>query len=217
MENIAIKLLNFLKENVKDVSSENITYGESEGIPRIEVYCLNSEIIQKSIGESERILKEERIEYFNGTGSRRNFKLKELPIRPLVSVESPKGHILRENVDFNVDYVKGIVSFKSAPEKGKNNVIIKYYSSDIGVEHLTRFKAEYAVKIFAKTCEEIDTIASRIMVKFSTEDFDEFEIMRLRSEYDKDSLSRIVFIDAEFDVITITKGKAIREIKIKKS
>jgi hypothetical protein len=75
-------------------------------------------------------------------------------------VESPIGEIRKENEDYTVDYNEGAVIFRSPPEKGKENILIRYHSAKgVSVTRGLKVNAKYHIDIWASDEDACDAIA----------------------------------------------------------
>ncbi|MEM1546348.1 MAG: hypothetical protein QXP91_07800 [Candidatus Methanomethylicia archaeon] len=166
------KIINILREKVKEVPIENITIGgRVNSKPSITVSNTTFKIRKISLDDEEG---NEIIEVFNGDGANKIFKLKEKPMG-IIIVESPKGRVMNEIDDYNINYNEGLIVFRNPPLKGRKNIIIRYISSKkrLVVVKL-KLKAKYNINIVAQSREQMDSLTEAV-IKSLTESEDEFE------------------------------------------
>ena len=157
---IETTIIKVLQDNLKSVPKDNIRTKKPDlktekNLPAISVSNVDFDIeevgIGGSIGPSE-----EQQDTFSGDGKRREFNLTKKPLRPVAKVEHPLGKVKREINGYTVDYEKGIVTFRSPPEKGMNNILIRYLQP-AEVKGL-KFDLKYHLGIWARDEERRDTI-----------------------------------------------------------
>lgn len=124
-------LINTLQESLEAVPKENIStkrpdLSVSKNLPAISIVNVDFDIGEVGVGRSVNTADKENGEFFSGNGQNDSFTLSKKPLRPILSVEHPPGRRREENVDYTVDYEKGVITFRSPPEKGSDNVMIKY-------------------------------------------------------------------------------------------
>jgi hypothetical protein len=129
-------------------------------LPLIAIYDSFFKFEEVGFGAGFSETREQIVEEFSGDGKTTLFKFRELPLRPLVKVESPKNYFRKEGDDFNVDYTKGTLTFRSPPAKGKNNALITYNiaKSAAQIKGL-RLEIECNVDVWAKNAADCDMIA----------------------------------------------------------
>lgn len=113
-------------------------------------------------------------ESFVCDGKTTSFKLQGKPERPLVSVETPPKVPRTEPEDYRMDYSKGILTFRTPPEKGKENLVVRYYSaSKAGSVKSVRMNVNYYVEVWAKDELERDRLTVEVIkaLAMSQEDF----------------------------------------------
>jgi hypothetical protein len=101
-------------------------------LPTVFVYSPEFSFADVGLGGEGTDVKEEKKESFNGDAENTTFILSGRAQRPLLRVESAAGQVQIEGPDYTMDYVKGRLNFRSAPPKGKGNVIVKYNSATGG-------------------------------------------------------------------------------------
>ncbi|MBS7634390.1 hypothetical protein KEJ34_02685 [Candidatus Bathyarchaeota archaeon] len=124
-------IINILQESVEDVPKNNIGMRKpdlniEENLPAISVANIDFKVEEVGIGRSFTAKNNEVREYFSGDGEKVNFVLTKKPLKPTLIVEYPPGERRLENTDYIIDYGSGSVNFQSPPEKGSNNVLIRY-------------------------------------------------------------------------------------------
>ncbi|MBS7654099.1 hypothetical protein KEJ43_03390 [Candidatus Bathyarchaeota archaeon] len=97
-----------------------------ENLPAISIANIDFKVEEVGIGRSFTAKNNEVKEYFSGDGEKVNFILAKKPLKPTLIVEYPPGERRMENTDYIIDYEGGSVNFRSPPEKGSNNVLIRY-------------------------------------------------------------------------------------------
>jgi len=104
------------------------------------------------------------MERFDGDGKKLKFKLSNPPLRPLLSAESPPERRLREGEDFKVNYQSGVLTLENPPEKGRENLFVRYRSGK-GAGELKglRVKLAYDVDVWASEAQEQSSLVNRIV------------------------------------------------------
>jgi len=154
-------IIDVLKRNLETVPKENITTKKPDlrakkNLPAISVENVSFEADEVGVGRSVDTPDKEREEFFSGDGKKLSFTLSEKPVRPVLSVEHPVGTRRRNEVDYSVDYERGVINFRSPPEKGKKNVRIKYL---IPLETKgVKFNLRYHVDVWGREEAERDRI-----------------------------------------------------------
>lgn len=149
-------LRNNLDEKLRD-SVGNLEIGVK--LPSISVENINFEFSELGIGR--KVEPEDKvIDLFNGDGEKKEFKLKELPLKPSVTVEYPSGYPLNEN-SYTIDYINGIVKLNKSPEKGKNNVKVSY-TKPFEIRGI-RVNMVYNVNVWAEDETERDDIVMKVV------------------------------------------------------
>jgi len=161
-------MLNKIKVIIEDIIRSNIdeklknSVGDLKigvKLPSISVENINLEF--NEIGVGRKIEADDKvIDLFNGDNEKKEFKLKELPLKPNVVVEYPLGKQLNDS-SYNIDYVSGIVKFKEPPEKGKNNLKISY-NKPIEVRGI-KLSMLFNVNIWAEDEVERDDIVMKVV------------------------------------------------------
>jgi len=150
LDEIAIMLMETIKKRLSLAEGE-VVIGVPTGEDGIFIDLSEFNVEQFGIGKSSFTKKDEIREFFSGNGEQRNFKLKYKPIKPVKRIEHPIGFPLTEKKDFKISYENGTVTFNKPPEKGDENILVIYYSSEASREiDLYKLKAVYNLKIAYK-------------------------------------------------------------------
>jgi len=158
------ELIKLLKERIKEVPPENVVVEEPKELPAIVIVQHDFFIEESGVGASPVEKKVEIEELFSGNGSKREFRLKEKPVKPLLRVEHPIGIILREKLDYKVDYLAGKIEFRKPPEEGEKNIRVTYYASKSISEIRTfRLIIRYRIDIWSKSREEREKITCKVI------------------------------------------------------
>jgi hypothetical protein len=158
---IETAIVKVLQDNVKSVPKDNIRAKKpdpkvAKNLPAISFTNVDFNVEEIGIGGSTGPNKEGLQDIFSGNGQKREFTLINKPLRPITKVEHPSGKEKKENTDYTVDYGKGIITFRSPPEKGRNNILIKYLppAETKGL----KFNLKYHLETWAKDESQRDTI-----------------------------------------------------------
>jgi hypothetical protein len=157
-------LIKILQEKLTNVPKDNITTRkidlEKATFPFLSLYDADFTLEDLGIGRESGESKEEISEKFSGDGKKSSFQLSVRPIKPIISIESPLGQIRKENEDYTVDYEKGVVAFFSPPEKGKENILIRYFSAKgVFVTRGLKVNAKYYIDVWASDKDTCDSMA----------------------------------------------------------
>ena len=147
---------------------------KSPSLPLVAIYYSTFKFEESGLGAGIEDKREERKEEFSGDGKQRIFKLKEIPISPILSVESPKGSLKIEPDDYKVDYSKWTLILRTPIPKGKNNMIVTYATTKIGGEAKgLKLRIRCCIELWAKNEIECDslTLESMKSILLSTERF----------------------------------------------
>ena len=87
------------------------------------------------------------------------------PLRPIISIQTPKGIAKKEKDDYFFNYFTNQIKFISPPEKGKKNVIVKYVLAKNSAEvKILRLKVNCIMDIWSNADNiECDSITLRII------------------------------------------------------
>jgi len=161
-------IIKVLRENLKRIPKENINVKRPDfkknSLPSISFENIEFKTEDLGMGASSGEKKEGAHDKFSGDGKTEKFKLSKKPLKPLEIVEYPLGTQRREIDDYTVDYEKGIIKFRIPPEKGKNNISVKYFiDKSIGETKGLRFDLKYNLCIWAGNEEERDRITMDVL------------------------------------------------------
>jgi len=153
-DEISEELVKALQANLKYFPAEAIRRSppssKLDKFPTISIQSADFVLEEAGLGGGESIEKDVAEERFSGDGKNKEFKLAAKPERPLLRVESPLKAPKSEPEDYEVDYSSGTVRFLAAPEAGKDNVIVKYYSaSSAGALKSVRLNVNYHIDVWA--------------------------------------------------------------------
>ncbi len=146
-------ILEFLRKHLSEsIPPENIIIGDIDPKKAKSISLSNTgfTVEELGIGGSGGVKKEEVIEKFDSDGKKKDFKLSQKPLRPLISVENPAGAIKKEPDDYTVNYAGGLISFRMPTEKGKGSVLAKYYIAHaVGETRNLKFILAYSLTVWA--------------------------------------------------------------------
>jgi len=158
---IETAIIKVLQDNLKSVTKDNIRAKKPDlnvekNLPVISLTNVDFDIEEVGIGGSTGTSREGLQDIFSGDGKKREFTLTKKPLRPITKAEHPLGERKRETDDYTVDYEKGIITFRSPPEKGRNNILIKYLppAEIMGLN----FDLKYHLNIWARDEAQRDAI-----------------------------------------------------------
>lgn len=137
----------------------------------------------ESIGDFGGVREVECEDTFSGDDRTTVFTLPKHPQNPLIAVEHPQGNRLGDPDGYTADYQNGTVTFRVAPEKGKDNILVRYTLASSVAEILhVAMTYDYIVTVSADTRESRDTIAIEVIRTFYRERkfFAENDILELR-------------------------------------
>lgn len=146
-------ILETLKKGLSElVSPENIVIGELGHKTEKSVSLINTgfTVEELGIGSSGGVKKEEVEDKFDSDGEKKEFKLGQKPLHPLIIVENPIGTVKKDPDDYTVNYAGGVIFFRMPPEKGKGSVLVKYsIARAIAETQKFKFILNYALHIQA--------------------------------------------------------------------
>lgn len=155
-------ILESLKKGLSElVPPENIIIGEPDFSKTKSISLTNTGFMveELGVGGSGGLKKEEIVEKFDTNGIKKDFKVSQNPLRPLINVESPAGTKKNEPDDYNVNYAERVISFRAPPGKGKDNVQIKYHiARAVGEIRNLKFVLTYYLGIWANDPNEKNNI-----------------------------------------------------------
>jgi hypothetical protein len=201
-------ILELLRENLSDLMPpENIIIGEidQKKAKSISLLITGFTVEELGIGGSGGVKKEEVVEKFDSDGKKKDFKLSQKPLRPLISVENPAGVIKTEPDDYTVNYAGGLISFRMPPEKGRGGVLVKYYIARVvGESRNLKFTLAYSLTVWADDQNERDKIALEVIKV----------LYRERANLAKRGVSEIKLIKGYSAEIAETKKVSIIEYQV---
>jgi hypothetical protein len=163
---IETAIVKVLQDNLKSVPKDNIRATKPDlnvekNLPAISLTNVDFDIKEIGIGGSIGANEEGLQDVFSGDGKKREFTLTKKPLRPITKVEHPLGKQKKESDDYTVDYGKGIIAFRSPPEKGRNNILIKYLppAETKGL----KFNLKYHLEIWARDEGQRDAITIEVI------------------------------------------------------
>ncbi len=159
---IDIKSLNITKQK-KDPIEEN---NKKNSFPFISIYDNGFKFDKIGIGYSGGQQKQEIVEQeFDSDGKNIIYKLANRPLRPIISIQTPKGIAKKEKDDYLINYFTNQIKFISPPEKGKKNVIVKYVLAKNSAEvKILRLKVNCIIDIWSNADNiECDSITLQII------------------------------------------------------
>ena len=143
------------------VNKDDVVAGEPDPEKAMSVTLVDRDftVEETGMGSSTSVLLEKHVEKFDADGENKTFTLSKPPVRPLLDVQNPPGTKKSEPDDFMVDFTKGTVTFREAPKKEKDAVIIAYnIAKAAGEIRSLRFILGFDVVITAKDQAKRDTI-----------------------------------------------------------
>lgn len=160
---IDVKSLNITKKKIDPIGEEN---KKNKSFPSISIYDNGFTFDKIGIGYSGGQHRQEIIEQeFDSDGKNVIFKLANRPLRPIISIQSPKGIAKKEKDDYFFNYFTNQIKFISPPEKGKKNVIVKYVLAKNSAEvKILRLKLNCIIDIWSNADNvECDSITLQII------------------------------------------------------
>jgi hypothetical protein len=169
LDAIADELVRALQAGLPDIPEARIrtdkpNLKKTSDLPAISVSSAEFTFQDAGVGGGGTDVKDVVKVYFSGDGKTVTFTLSDKPIRPMLGVESPKGHAKVENNDYTVDYVKSEITFSSPPPRGKNNVLARFYSaSTSGEAKYVQMNITYNVDVWATEEKERDSLTIEVI------------------------------------------------------
>ena len=139
---------------------------KNTNFPFVSIYDTGFTFEKIGIGYIGGQQKSETIEQeFDGNGKNLIFNLSDIPLRPLISIQSPKGIAKKEKDDYVCNYFTKQIRFNVPPEKGKKNVIVKYVLAKNSSEiKILRLKFNCIIDIWSNVDNvECDSITLQII------------------------------------------------------
>jgi hypothetical protein len=175
------ELVGLIKKDVTSVKEENVVSGFirypnlsdpfnlSSSLPLLLVYDEGFTFEPENLGLSYGESRDETSQDFSCDGKNSEFKLSRLPVRPLISVETPMGNKLSEYEDFVVNYKSGVLKFRTSPSKGKNNLKVRYLANGgVGESKGIRLRVKCLIDCFAKDIYECDKLVLEVIKAIMT-------------------------------------------------
>ena len=166
------KLLDLLKEKLAEIPKEHIAVDAwPSKPPAVKISNLKFKIQNGDMAENMDMGEVEITERLGGDEVKKSFKLQERPLKDSVRVESPLGTPLAKKGEYTINYDEGSIEFKKAPEKGKNNIFIRY-SSQKRVMTLKSLKVKglYSIDVMGADRREADSLAEKVVKALVTID-----------------------------------------------
>lgn len=160
---IETAIIKVLQDHLKTVPKDNIGVKNpklGENLPAISLTNVDFEVKEVGLGRSIGGEGLELQETFSGDGKKKEFTVKEKPLRPTITVEHPPGMRIKED-DYGVDYKNGVITFHSPPKEGKENILIKYLKP-IEIKGV-RFNLRYHLTVWAGDEAQRDAITVEVM------------------------------------------------------
>jgi len=158
------KLVKVFQEKLDNVPKKNIAVNiKHSSLPAVIISNLEFKFDSNSLAEN---LDQGHIqieEKFDSDGTATSYELKEKPLKRSVIVESPPGTLLTEK-DCTINYVDSSISFRKAPAKGKNTILVRY-NSQKRIMTLKSLKVEalYAIDVLSESRKEADSLAEKVV------------------------------------------------------
>jgi hypothetical protein len=159
------RLAKILREKLVEIPGENIVVDvKSSKLPAVIISNLKFKFKNAGLAENIDEGKVELEERLNSDGVKTSYKLREKPLKKSVRVESPPGTLLSEKDDYAINYDEGSIDFLKAPEKGKNNVFVRYNSQkSIMTLKSLKVKALYSIDVLCGDRTEADSLAEKVV------------------------------------------------------
>jgi hypothetical protein len=159
------RLAKILQEKLVEVPEENIGVEIKPGKPpAVIISNLKFKFKNAALAENIDEGKVELEERFNSDGVKTSYKLREKPLKKSVRVESPPGTLLAEEDDYTMNYDEGSIEFRKAPDKGKNNIFVRYSSQkSIMTLKSLKLKALYSFDVWGADKGEADSLAEKVL------------------------------------------------------
>ncbi len=149
--------------NKQAILDQKVDPTKPGSLPTIAIYDTDFTFEKTGIGEAMGVTREQKLDEFSGDGINTRFKLTNIAIRPLISVEVPANNKLTEITEYTVDYLKNEITFRTAPpkvQKGKNNIFVTYsLAKSAGEVKGIGVKVHCNFDIWGKTQAQCDKLA----------------------------------------------------------
>ena len=156
------QVIKVLQEGMDGVPKNSIStkIKDLKKTPAVQVTNVSFRLGDSGLGRP--IVGEENLQrdVFSGDSKKTEFKLSEKPVRPIISVESPLGNKINDNM-FSIGYREATIIFNEPPTSGENNIAIRYIKpfETIGL-HLN---LTYNINVYGKDEEERDALAVKVL------------------------------------------------------
>jgi hypothetical protein len=141
--------------------------------PLIAIYDVGFSSEHVGLGAGFGESREERRDQFSGDGKQTTFNLSDKAVKPILdaiinqrATENNKTDNIKVNEydDFKVDYKEGKVMFRYPPQKGNNNVIIRYLvGRTTGEARALRLKIKYFLDLWADNLIQCNIMTEEVM------------------------------------------------------
>jgi len=153
--------------NKQAILDEKVDPTKPGSLPTIAIYDAGFSFEKTGIGEAMGVTREQTQDEFSGDGIKSSFKLTNIAVRPLISVEVPPNNKLTEISEYTFDYLKNEITFRTPPpkiQKGKNNIFVTYsLAKSAGEVKGIRVKVHCNFDIWAKTSAQCDKLALSVV------------------------------------------------------
>jgi hypothetical protein len=165
LSEIEDRLAIVLREKLVEVPRENIVVNANPSKPpAVVISNLKFKFKSGDLTENADLGKVEREERLNGDGAKTSYRLQEKPLRNSVRVESPPGTRLAEEDAYVTNYGEGSIEFRKAPEKGRNNIFVRYNSQkSVMTLKALKVKALYSIEVLSENRTEADSLAEKVV------------------------------------------------------
>jgi hypothetical protein len=159
------KLTEIVRQKLTEIPKENVVVSaEIARYPAVIISNLKFKLENADMSEKIDAGKVGLEEKFSGDGGKTSFKLQEKPLKNSVGMESPPGTPLVEVEDYTVNYDEGSIKIRKAPEKGKNNILVKYNSrKSVMTLKTVKVKALYSIDVLGGNRTEADSLAEKLV------------------------------------------------------
>lgn len=219
-------LIKVLRDCVKGVPNEKIFVGaKASTAPAITILNRGFKI-ESQITEGTGHKNVELEESFSIEGDQPSYRLKNKPTKDKITVESPPGALLRENVDYTVNINPATITFmKNAKTKLKGTV--RYSTQTDYSLKMLKLGAKYVIDVWGEDWNKTDALAEEVMkiLLLGNEEFESQKIHlklvagRTVAEEGKDDEKRIQLVylfERELEIETVAPPITKIEITQKK-
>lgn len=169
LDDIATELVKALQENLEDFPAQKVVKQRPSApkpadLPLISVSSDSFTFVEAGIGVGSADLKVEASQTLSGDGKTLAFTLTDKPVKPLISVETPKGRRRLEPTDYSVDYPQSVITFSAPPAAGTNNIIVRYRpTSGAGESKNIQMNISYDLDVWAKDETQRDLVTVQVI------------------------------------------------------